>query len=89
VTAQVGTKVRSLTHHRFGLGSELALDQIGVAAQLQVGLGGADPFAAAHPDNAGGAHVPGDLITAHVMAGSAGGFPQLARPADAVFVLQS
>src|SRR5262245_45613630 len=49
--------------------------------------GGAAPFAATRSGDAGGAHVPGDLITSDVVAGTAGCFPQLARPVDAVVVL--
>ena len=59
----------------------------GCRAGAGVGFGGADPFAAAQPCDAGGPHQPGDLITADVVAGPAGGFPQLAGPVDAVVVL--
>src|SRR6476469_8145716 len=53
----------------------------------RVGLGGADPFAATHPFDAGGPHQPGNLIAAHVVTGPACRFPQLVRPVDAVVVL--
>jgi hypothetical protein len=51
-----------------------------------VGLGGADPLAAASPGDAGGPHVPGDLITSDVVASTAGCFPQLAGTVDAIVV---
>ena len=62
-------------------------DQIGMPRRGGVGLGGADPFAAAGPGDAGGPHQPGDLVTADVVAGPAGGLPQLAGPVDPVVVL--
>ncbi len=66
---------------------EVALDQIGMPISARVGLGGADPFAAARPFDAGGPHQQGDLIAADVVTGPAGGFPQLAYPVDPVVVL--
>ncbi len=53
----------------------------------RVRLGGPDPFAATHPFQARGTHQPPDLITADVMAGAAGGLPQLAHALDPVVVL--
>ena len=51
-----------------------------------VGFGSADPFAATSTGDAGGPHVPGDLITSDVVASTAGGFPQLAGTVDAIVV---
>ena len=70
-----------------GRRGEVALDQIGMPPGARVGLGGADPFAATHPFDAGGPHQPGHLIAAHVVTGPACRFPQLVRPVDAVVVL--
>jgi len=71
---------------RSGCG-ERALDQIRVTRRGRVGFGGADSFAAPYAFDASGTHQPGHLISPDVMAGSAGCFPQLARPVDAVVVL--
>lgn len=46
-----------------------------MTARGRIGLGGTDPFAAAHAGDTGGTHVPGYLVAAHVVTGSAGGFP--------------
>lgn len=66
--------------------AELALDQIGVPLGAVVGFGGLDPFAAPDALDASRPHQPGHLIPADVVAGTAGGFPQLADPIDAVVV---
>ena len=66
---------------------KFALDQIGMPPGARVGPGGADPFAATHPFDAGGPHQPGHLIAADVVTGPACRFPQLVRPVDAVVVL--
>ena len=77
-----------MTHSWLGaVAVKLRLTRSGCRAGAGVGLGGADPFAAAHPFDAGGPHQPGDLVAAHVVTGPAGGFPQLARPVDPVVVL--
>lgn len=47
-----------------------------------VGFDSADPFAAPRSGDAGGPHVPGDLIPSDVVASTAGGFPQLAGTVD-------
>jgi len=60
--------------------------QIGMPRRGGVGFGGADPFAAPSSGDAGGPHVPGDLITSDVVASTAGGFPQLAGTVDAIVV---
>ena len=69
-----------------GRRGEVALDQIRVAPGARVSLGGADPFPAAYPFDAGVPHQPGDLIAAHVVTGPVCRFPQLAGPVDAVVV---
>ena len=66
---------------------EVPAHQIGMARGGGVRFGGADPFAAPHTGDPGSPHEPGDLVPAEVVAGTAGGFPQLARPVDAVVVL--
>ena len=65
---------------------EIPAHQIGMPRRGGVGFGGADPFAAPSSGDAGGPHVPGDLITSDVVASTAGGFPQLARTVDAIVV---
>ena len=66
---------------------EVAAHQIGMPRRGRVGFGGADPFAAPDPGDARRPHQPGDLVTADVVAGPAGGLPQLAGPVDPVVVL--
>ena len=51
-----------------------------------VGLGGAQASTPAGSGDAGGPHVPGDLIASDVMAGTPGGFPEFAGAADPVIV---
>src|SRR5262249_18926429 len=66
---------------------ELAADQIRVPRCGRIRLGGAHPFAAPRPVDAGGAHEPGHLIAADVVTGPTCRLPQLAHPVDAVVVL--
>lgn len=42
------------------------------------------PFAAADSGDSGTAHEPGDLVTADIVASTAGSFPQLAGAVDPV-----
>lgn len=66
---------------------ELPLHQIRVPRRRRVGLGGPDAFAAPHTLDADNPHQPGHLVSADVVAGPTGGFPQLSGPVDAVVVL--
>ena len=68
------------------IGGEVAAHQIGMARRGGVGFGSADPFAAPSAGDAGGPHVPGDLITSDVVASTAGCFPQLAGTVDTIVV---
>ena len=61
---------------------EVAAHQIAGALRAGGGLGGAHPALAGRPGDAGGAHQPGDLVAADVMAGPAGRRPELAGPVD-------
>lgn len=66
----------------------LRFTRCGVPRRTWVSFGGAHLFAATHPLYSGRTHQPPDLITAHVVAGAAGGLPQLSHAPDPVVVLQ-
>ena len=55
--------------------------------RAEVGFGGAYRFAPPGSGDPGSAHQSGDLVTADIMTGAAGGFPELASAVDAIVVL--
>ena len=67
-------------------GGEVPAHQIGMPGRGGVGFGGADLSAATSTGDAGGPHVPGDLITSDVVASTAGCFPQFTGTVDAIVV---
>ena len=58
-----------------------------MSGHARVGLGGPDPLGAPHALDPGGAHQPGDLVPADVVAGAAGRLPDLPGAVDPVVVL--
>lgn len=51
-----------------------------MAWHAEITLGGPDPFRAADAVEVGGAHQPGDLVAADVVAGAAGGLHSFRAP---------